>query len=205
VKRTHIIAAAGGMVVLLIVWYAFLFSPQSHKLSDLQAKQTALETTQSQLTSKLASLKKAQTHQMQRQQVLDSYNAQIPSTADMASFINDVNTLAADTNVTLSSLTPTPPAASQGVSVSTITVTIKISAPYSNTVAFLQGLYSLPRLVIVDGVSIGGASAGTGGTTAGTGSTSSASASATPTPNDVLSTTFKTRIFTTAPPTTPSK
>ncbi len=197
-KRSHIIATVGGLLVLLIVWYFLLFAPQSKKLSNLQAKQSSLDTTQSQLTTKLASLKKAETHQRQRQQLLDSYTQQIPPTADLAGFINAVNGLASSTGVTLDSLSPTPPASAQGVSVSTISVSLVVTAPYASTVSFLQGLYNLPRLVVVDGLTIAqGGSAGGGGQPA-------SSPSGTPTPGNPLQTTFKIRIFTTAaPPATP--
>jgi Tfp pilus assembly protein PilO len=180
-RRPLVLGTAVGIVAALLVWYFAAFSPQSHQVQALHDQVSSLQAKQSSLEERLAALKRAQQQQPQRQQVLSSLTQAIPPTADIAGFIDQVNSLASSTGVTLGSLAPSLPTATPGESYLTITVSAQITGTYAQTVSFLEGLYSLPRLVVVDAITIGGAGSN-------------------PSPSQALTTTLKMRIFTTASP-----
>lgn len=184
-RQPLVLGTVAVLILAVAVWWFALMAPQQRHLTSLQSKEASLSSERDGLTAKLASLKRAESHQSRRQAVLDRYSAAIPATADLADFITQLNGLASSSQVDLTKIAPSEPAATPGQPYSTITLSLSVKGSYGPTLAFLQGLYNLPRLVVVDNITV---SAGTGtGESAGS-----------------LDTTLKARAFTTAaPPATP--
>ena len=99
--RMPLMIGAGALVVALLLW-AILVSPQSSKLSSLQAQQTQLQGQQTALEAKLASLKSEKQNLTKSCADLQKIATQIPSVqsptdidAEESSFESQFNQLTA--------------------------------------------------------------------------------------------------------------
>ncbi len=118
--RVPLLIGAGTLVVALLLWVA-LISPQNSKLSSLQAQQTQLQTQQTALAAKLTSLRTEQQKLSSSCADLQKITTQIPSVqtptdidAEESSFESQFNGLAASAGVTLTQFSGFAPATSTG-------------------------------------------------------------------------------------------
>lgn len=154
-KRPLVFGPIVAIIVLALVWWLAWESPENAKLASVQQQQTAIEATQARLTTELALL------QAEAKQVhvglpfLRRYEQAIPPTPEAPQLVTELDALALRTGVTLSSVadnTLTPPAKPGGLT--TIPVSMSISGTHAQVLAFIQGLYSLPRLLTLTTVSL---------------------------------------------------
>ncbi len=115
--RIPLLIAAGALVVALLIW-AVLVSPQNAKLSSLQTQETNLQTQATGLQAKLASLKTEQQKLSSSCADLQKIATQIPSVqsptdvdAEESSFESQFNALTASSGVTLTQFSGFTPAA----------------------------------------------------------------------------------------------
>ena len=167
--RVPLMIAGGTLVVALLLW-AILVSPQNSKLSNLQAQQTTLQTQQTALQAKLASLKSEQQKLSSSCADLQKIATQIPSVqsptdidAEESSFENQFNGLTAGSGVTLTQFsgfapattaqaTPTAPATSPTASpagVVAVPTTLAVTGNYSQIHTFIDDLDGFPRLFVI--------------------------------------------------------
>jgi Tfp pilus assembly protein PilO len=200
--RRGVIAAvaAGFVVVVLIAWFA-LIAPQNKDISSTKAKVSSADKQTEQLQAELQHLQELSAKAPQQQAQLQKLNAAIPVTPALADFIEQANTLADQSGIDWLSITPGVPAASTSGGPTTIGLSIQLSGSFYQTLAYLDSLESLSRLVIIQNVSI---SAGSGGSTSSSGSsTSPSSGSATATtgqPQGELTVTLTGQMYTQATP-----
>jgi Tfp pilus assembly protein PilO len=181
--RTPLAIAGGTLVVVILLW-AVLISPQKSKLADLQTQETQLQAQQSGLQAKLVSLQTEQQQLSSKCTDLQKIATQIPSVqnptdidAEESSFESQFNGLTASTGVTLSQFSGFTPATTTSTPGSTPTAggvvavptTLAVTGNYGQMVAFVNGLDSFPRLFVIQNFVL---SFGAG--------TSSSSATATP-------------------------
>jgi len=190
--RVPLLIGAGTVVVALLLWVA-LISPQNSKLSSLQAQQTQLQAQQSSLQAKLASLRSEQQKLSTSCADLQKISTQIPSVqsptdidAQESSFESQFNGLAASTGVALTQFSgfapatsttgtaaaATSPAGTTG-SVVPVPTTLSVTGNYGQMLAFVNGLDTFPRLFVIQKFVLS-----IGATAASTGANASASASA---------------------------
>jgi len=181
--RVPLLIGAGTLVVALLLWVA-LISPQNSKLSSLQAQQTQLQAQQAGLQAKLASLRSEQQKLSTSCADLQKISTQIPSVqsptdidAEESSFESQFNGLAASTGVALTQFSGFAPAAStNGTSVATtpsagttgsvvpVPTTLSVTGSYGQMLAFVNGLDTFPRLFVIQKFVLSfGALAATGG------------------------------------------
>jgi len=190
--RVPLLIGAGTLVVALLLWVG-LISPQNSKLSSLQAQQTQLQTQQSGLQAKLASLRSEQQKLSTSCADLQKISTQIPSVqsptdidAQESSFESQFNGLAASTGVALTQFSGFAPAtsttgtaaaatSSAGTTGSVVPVptTLSVTGNYGQMLAFVNGLDTFPRLFVIQKFVLS-----IGATAASTGANASASASA---------------------------
>ena len=128
--RVPLFIGAGTLVVILVVWVA-LISPQNTKLSNLQAQETQLQTQQTGLQTKLAALRTEQQRLSSSCADLQKISTQIPSVqsptdidAEESSFESQFNALTASSGVTLTQFSGFAPATStSGTTASPATTT----------------------------------------------------------------------------------
>jgi Tfp pilus assembly protein PilO len=188
--RIPLMIAAGSLVVALLLW-AVLVSPQKSKLSSLQAQQTQLQGQQTQLQAKLSSLKSEQQKLSSSCADLQKIATQIPSVqsptdvdAEESSFESQFNALTASSGVTLTQFSGFAPAttaqatpatgstSSTPTGVVAVPTTLAVTGNYGQVLNFINQLDTFPRLFVIQTFNLtygnaGGASVGsTGGSTA---------------------------------------
>ncbi len=167
--RIPLMIGAGGLVLALLIW-ALLVSPQNSKLSSLQAKETTLQTQATGLQIKLASLKTEQQKLSSSCADLQKIATQIPSVqsptdidAEESSFESQFNALTSSSGVTLTEFSGFSPAssttstttgtagtpASSTNGVVPVPTTLAVTGNYGQMTAFVNGLDRFPRLFVI--------------------------------------------------------
>ncbi len=106
VKRNAIIAVVAGALVVILVWYFAFYKPKSDDVSSTQGEVAAAQPEQQDLEASLARLRSLDKERPQQQATLDKLNAAIPDSPDLADFIFQANTAAADSGVDWVSIAP---------------------------------------------------------------------------------------------------
>ena len=195
--RMPLLIGAGGLVVAVLLW-AILVSPQNSKLSSLQAQQTQLQTQQATLQAKLDALKSEKQQLSGRCADLQKIATQIPTVqsptdiaAEESTFESQFNGLASTSGVNLvqfSGFAPattaagTPAAATPAVgttgAVTAVPTTLSVTGNYGQMVSFINGLDTFPRLFVIQQFVLAyGTSASASTSTASSSSSSSSSGS----------------------------
>jgi Tfp pilus assembly protein PilO len=170
-----LIIAGVALVVLLLIW-AVLVSPQNSKLSSLQSQETQLQGKQAQLNARLTALRTEKQNLASSCADLQKIATEIPTVqsptdidAEESSFESQFNDLAASSGVNLaqfSGFTPattaagtpvaTTPASGSGSGSSTaaagvtaVPTTLTVSGNYGQMMAFINGLDTFPRLFVI--------------------------------------------------------
>jgi Tfp pilus assembly protein PilO len=195
--RMPLLIAAGALVVALLLW-VILISPQNSKLASLQTKETTLQTQQVALQAKLASLKSEKQKLSGSCADLQKIATQIPSVqnptdlaAEESSFESQFNRLTGSSGVALTqfsgfapatsaagtSATATPATSGATGGVTAVPTTLAVTGDFGQLMAFVNGLDSFPRLFVIQKFNLTyGASASTS-TSGGTSGSSAASVS----------------------------
>jgi Tfp pilus assembly protein PilO len=189
--RTPLAIAAGTLVVALLLW-AVLISPQKSKLTSLQTQETTLQSQQTVLTAKLTGLKADQQQLPTKCADLEKIATQIPTVqsptdidAEESSFESQFNGLTASSGVTLTqfsgfapatSTSGTPSSTGKSGDVVAVPTTLAVTGNYGQILAFVNGLDSFPRLFVIQNFTLAfGTTASTSGSSGAT--TTSASSS----------------------------
>lgn len=159
-----------GALVFAAVMFVGLISPQSHKLSSLNAKEGQLQSQQQKLESEIATLKAEKSHMATNCSELTKALTEIPGTPDVSSFLQQVTSLAVATGnantPTISVLQAPVGGASAGGAAGGATpvqVSLTLSGNYGQMTAFIKGLDSFPRLFTVTSISVTGGPIATAG------------------------------------------
>jgi Tfp pilus assembly protein PilO len=192
--RVPLLMAAGTLVVALLLW-AVLISPQNSKLSSLQTQETTLQGQQTTLEAKLSALKTEQqklSSSCADLQKIASVQSPTDVDAEESSFESQFNALTATSGVTLTQFSGFAPATTAQATtpatgststtpagVTAVPTTLSVFGTYGQITSFINNLDSFPRLFVIQSfVLTYGASASSGTTSAG--STSGAVSSAGP-------------------------
>jgi Tfp pilus assembly protein PilO len=155
--RVPVFTAIGALVVAVIVLLAWI-SPEGSKLSTLRAQQTQLGSQQASLQAEIATLQREKADFGPTCSSLAKYATEIPPAPDVDSFFKQVTALA------VSSGDPNTPSISvggaagstQGSSSATpVAIAFTLDGTYGQMSAFLEGLYSFPRMFTISQVTIG--------------------------------------------------
>ena len=198
--RIPLLMGAATLVVALLVW-AILISPQNSKLSSLQTQQTTLQTQQTSLEAKLASLKSEQQKLSSSCADLQKIATQIPSVqsptdvdAEESSFENQFNGLVAGSGVGLTQFSGFAPATTAQASPATgstssapagevaVPTTLTVSGNYGQISTFINDLDAFPRLFVIQSfvLSYGASSSGAASSSSQGANTSSAASASEP-------------------------
>jgi len=215
-NRKVLLFAAGGAIALLVVWFVLLWSPQGARLEDAGTRRDAAESTNSQLELRLERLRDLRERRPQLQADLDALETAIPESPELDTFLLDTDAAAERAGVDITSVSPAKPTPSEAEataattttttapaagaagaagadvgataasSPSAITVSLEAAGGYFQVLDFLNRLDDLPRVVVVDSLSLTSAEGAAGGEGA-----------AAP---QKLAMSITARMFTTAPP-----
>jgi Tfp pilus assembly protein PilO len=198
--RIPLLMGAATLVVALLVW-AILISPQNSKLSALQTQQTTLQSQQTTLEAKLASLKSEQQKLSSSCADLQKISTQIPSVqsptdvdAEESSFENQFNGLVAGSGVALtqfSGFSPATTAQTAPASGSTgsapsgvvaVPTTLAVTGNYGQISTFINDLDGFPRLFVIQSFVLTYGSTAPGATSSAASGSNTASASSAASP-----------------------
>jgi type IV pilus assembly protein PilO len=197
VKRNVIIGIVAGVLVVILIWFFAFYKPKSSEVSKTNDEVATAERQQQDLDATLARLRALDKERPQQQATLDKLNAAIPATPDLAEFIFEANTAAADSGVDWLSIAPTPPAANLTGGPSVIVLNIQVQGGFFQVLDYLNRLENLKRLVITDSVNLsagGTDTSGSAGSTTATTLSTSTSDSGAPT----ISVTLGAKMYTSA-------
>ena len=169
-KRNPLIVIGAGLLVIILLWYFLLYSPQNDDLSSAQAQTATEQKKTDALQADLARLQSQAKNSTQAAALLRKLDAAVPEQPDLAEFIIQANDIADQSGISFLSISPSPPTAGTGASV--INLTISIQGSFFQLEDYLRLLEQLERLVIVDGITISASNAdststGSSGTTLG--------------------------------------
>jgi Tfp pilus assembly protein PilO len=160
-RRTALLMGLGLLAVLLF-WYAALWSPVQSSLADANDRQDRAElearTLRLQSTHKddnSAEVAKA----AEREAVAEAAKALVPDQADLDGVINQLSSAASDAGLVLQSISASPPAKLTSADPPTIPVSLQVLGSFTGLQHYLTTLEQLPRLFVVDGVSVSSAEA----------------------------------------------
>jgi Tfp pilus assembly protein PilO len=165
--RLPLLIGAGALVFVVVV-YAAVVSPQSHKLSSLHARQTQLQAQQAQLQAELVTLRRDKADFAGNCAKLGNELSAIPPSPDVSQFLQQVTNLAVATGnantPTISVLQATGSSSSSAsVGATPVQVSLTLEGTYGQMTAFLKGLDSFPRLFTVNQLSVTGGAIAAGG------------------------------------------
>jgi Tfp pilus assembly protein PilO len=158
-------------VVVVILWYVALWSPQSSDLSAARKRKDAAVQQGATLRDQLTRLQQARRDQPLKQSQLETLRVAIPDDPGLAQFILDANDAASKAGIDFLSITPTPPTAAGAATTPTtvaggagaagaatpvpIKIAMTATGGYFQVLNFINLLNQLPRLVVVDGLTLG--------------------------------------------------
>jgi Tfp pilus assembly protein PilO len=160
--RVPVLTGVGTLIVALVL-YAVWISPEGSHLAKLQAQKTELQTQQTSLQLRIATLKREKTQFGASCQQLTTDLNEIPGTPNVDVFLQQVTHLAVtsgDPNTPSISVTEATGAAT---GVTPIGVSLTLSGTYGQMTSFLEGLDTFPRLFTVTGITVTGGAIATGG------------------------------------------
>lgn len=196
-KRNVIIAIVAGALAVTLVWFFLFYKPKSNEVSKKNDEVATAERQQQDLEATLARLQELDANRPQQQADLDKLNAAIPATPDLAEFIFEANTAAADSGVDWLSIAPTPPAPSLTGGPSEIVLNIQVQGGFFQVLDYLNRLEKLKRLVVTDTVNLSAGGTDTSGS-AGSSSEQTLSTSTSDSGAPTLSVTLGAKMYTSA-------
>lgn len=154
-NRTVLISIVVALLVV-VIWLVAFFLPEGSKLSKLNTQEQTLQTQVAAGNAKVAALKREALNTPALEAMSHQLSAAVPSTADIFNYITSLQNAATAAGVTVNTLSPTQPSATTGQSFSTIAVQMDVTGTYDQILAFIKGLYGLPRLTSIESVAING-------------------------------------------------
>jgi Tfp pilus assembly protein PilO len=146
--------AIGATVGLLALWFMFLWGPQGGRLHDAHERTTAAQQENQGLELRLARLRSAQEHALDLTADVEQLRRAVPETPELAEFILDSNQAASDADVDFLSVSPGEPTAGVGALPPVIPLNIDVNGSYFSVLDYLDKLSSLPRVVVIDSISL---------------------------------------------------
>lgn len=178
-NRRVTLMAILAAVVVLVAWYFLLWSPRSDELDEARERKEQAEQENQNLEAQLARLRADQQREPQLRASLEKLRVAIPDRPDLAQFILDTNDAAVRSGIDWVSIAPTPPAAATPAATATTTTTapettgttgttappvaqlpaqivlsMQVNGGYFQVMDFLNRLDAMPRIVVVDGLTM---------------------------------------------------
>jgi Tfp pilus assembly protein PilO len=154
-KSKVVLIVTGVVIVLLIVWWFAWMTPESSKLTTVQAQVASDTSTVTQLNLHLIALKAEKKLVLHDLPYLKIVTTAIPPIEDPGGIVNSLNTLAKKTDCDLLSVTPANSPSPSGVAgLSVVSVSFTVSGVHKNLFAFLTDFYTMTRLMTINSVNL---------------------------------------------------
>jgi Tfp pilus assembly protein PilO len=162
-QRIGLVTAVAA-VLLTVVWYFTLWSPQGQKLAAANKGHVAAEAQVTQLQSQVTALQLLEKEIPSDQQKLAQYKQAVPDNPELPSALDQIQAAADSSQVSLSSISPggAPTSASKAGQafngVPAISASMSATGSYTGLMSFITALDKMNRTLVVTSVSLSGAS-----------------------------------------------
>ena len=164
-NRKDLLAAGGVAALLAFGWYQFVWQSQGLAAADARTSVAAADQSVAKLKTQVASLERTKTELDAQGDVAALITQAIPTDAAQSSLVKLLQAKAHEHNLTLASIsngavtravvvTIAGGATVGGDAPSEIALTLNLHGAYADVVLFVNDLGSLPRLIVVDAVSL---------------------------------------------------
>lgn len=164
------VIGAVAALALLVIWYLLLWSPRSAALDDARNDTREAQQQEAELRGRLARLQAAQNDEARVRAQVEALRAAVPDEPSLAELILDANDAATKAGIDFLSIAPNQPVASGAPApaaggpvppgLTPIPINMSVTGGYFQALDFVNRLYSLPRLIIIDGLSVTSAPTG---------------------------------------------
>ena len=158
-RQRKVLLPAAAALLIALIWVVAVFNPQGHKLASVNASVQSAQNQQYALQARLDRLKIYSKESAKFEALAARLSTAVPSTTDVYSYITALSNAASATGLKIASIGPGTAVADGNVAA--IPVTVAASGTYSQTLAFIEALYALPRLTVIEQLSITGGGNGT--------------------------------------------
>ena len=152
-NRRALIFGVLGSVVMVLLWYFLLWSPRQEEIQAAEARTEVAQSQASALELEIQRLQEAQRDEPLKQARRAELQAAAPDEPALGQFILDVNAAASASGIEFMTISQSPPAPSES-GLSTITLSFSIAGGYFQVLDFMNRLTDLPRLVVIDSVTL---------------------------------------------------
>lgn len=170
-KTKNLAVGALVGVLTLALWYNFLLKPSRSEASKVKAEVELERGKLQPLQAQVALAKNDAANQATFATRLTKLQRAVPDSPALANFIRDANTAAVTSNLTWVSSTHGVPVPGLG-GVASISLGIQVRGSYGASLAYLDAIAALKRLVVIDsvqfspaGLTVAGATGAGGGST----------------------------------------
>ena len=174
-NATRRLSAITGSIALLliVVWYFALFSPQGKTLAKAHKAEAAANGQKVQLQSQIATLNALVKEIPQDQAKLATYKQAVPDDPQLPAALDAIQTAATNSGVTLSMTDPTNTSSgvangtSSGVAATkgtpSMPVLMNVKGSFQQITAFVTALTAMPRTVVIQSLNVTGDASGSTG------------------------------------------
>jgi Tfp pilus assembly protein PilO len=158
-RQRKVLLPAAAVLVVALIWVVAVFNPQGHKLASVNANVQSAQNEQYALQARLDRLKIYSKESAKFEALAARLSTAVPPSTDVYPYITALSNAAAGAGLKIESIGPGPAAADGDVAA--IPIVVAATGTYSQTLAFIGALYALPRLTVIEQVSITGGGNGT--------------------------------------------
>ncbi len=164
VRRPFFLITVGVVIVALLLWWLVWWSPEGSKLATLKAQETSLQASVSGLQARLASLEHSKAGLPKSCGTLVKISKLIPSSEDEPTLLSQLSLVGLGSGVSIGSVSPAAPTttptttATPGVpaGITPLAISISASGSFKQDVAFVNDLVTMPRLIVINSISVSG-------------------------------------------------
>lgn len=153
-RRTGVILAALGVLLVTALWWFFVISPTNTRISEAEDQLQSAQDNEVLLRTQLSRLKKIQENELTYLSAIGALEAAIPPTPQMPALIDTLAELAEDSGVQWESGTYGNPTEVEGEDYFEIPVSLIVEGQFFEILGYLYGIADLERIVRVDAVSL---------------------------------------------------
>jgi Tfp pilus assembly protein PilO len=158
-KSKNLIIGAVAGIVVLAVWYMFVLSPINSQKSKAHKATSAAEKDLQAAQAQLSHLQDLKARSKEIDAQVAKLRAAVPANPAIASFIRQMNQIAAQTQVTWQSVAPTQQSASAPGVVNTagttsIGLNIQVQGGVHEVLDYLDHMMAMPRVVVIDSLQV---------------------------------------------------
>lgn len=161
-SRRTVLLGAGAALLVLVLWYFLLWSPQRSKVADARDRRENAEAEAANLRIQLSRLQDLKQREALQRAELETLRVAVPDQPNLAQFILDANDAATKAGIEFLSITPSVPAAATtgngapaaGAPPPSVSMTMSIKGGYFQVLDFVNRLTDLPRIVVIDSLNV---------------------------------------------------